>query len=459
MFTYITLKNFKSFKDITLDLRSKGGVPKSTAFIYGENASGKTNLMQSILFLTQTFRTLFIQGERIKLDKSQMEDLLNKASELPDGGDGINKFLSSILFTLKDLVTRNISVGCSDPMTMELGFYLKETNGSYKLVFSDGAIVFEELRFLINERSLPMYTLDRDSAYLSQSVFIDTKYRAELMDSIQKYWGKHTFLSILFNDLVSKNTSYVLDKLNSNLIFFIGWLQNISIMTNEKLINPWMAAPSYNFMDNMDSGYIEALNLSKLRILEDALSSFFSSIYSDVKQVYYNIQSEGNRLKYQLVFKKQIEGQLVEIPFYLESTGTDKLLRIFPYLMRAISGQTVLIDELDSGMHDLLVCEIVDYMIEAMEENKNGQLIITTHNTQLMKNINGENVYILSIDANGYKEISCINDYNFRTQKTNSIQSKYLNGDYAGIPYVGYVDFSELGERVSDLLEEEEIYS
>ena len=42
MFTYIKLKNYKSFDDITIDLSDKNGNPKKLVIIYGENAAGKT---------------------------------------------------------------------------------------------------------------------------------------------------------------------------------------------------------------------------------------------------------------------------------------------------------------------------------------------------------------------------------------------------------------------------------
>ena len=40
MFTYIKLKNYKSFDDITIDLSDKNGNPKKLVIIYGENAAG-----------------------------------------------------------------------------------------------------------------------------------------------------------------------------------------------------------------------------------------------------------------------------------------------------------------------------------------------------------------------------------------------------------------------------------
>ena len=339
---------------------------------------------------------------------------------------------------------------------MEIGFNLKESNGSYKLVFDSGKVISEELRFLIKERSMPMFTIDKVNTYISSSVFTDTAYRRELESNILKYWGKHTFLSIMFNEFHQKNEEFTRNRLNPNFLVVFDWMQNLSIMSSEKLPNPWVANFPYSFMDNLENGTIEISQGKSLNHIEESLDSFFTALYSDVKKVFYSTSSVSGKIRYKLMFQKQIDGQLVEIPFSLESTGSEKLLKIFPYIMMVFAGKTVLIDEMDSGIHDLLMCKVVENILESMEETNKGQLIVTTHNTQLMNQLPKEKVYIIVIDANGNKSINCIKDYSFRTQKTNSIRNKYMSGDYAGIPYLGPLDFAELGAMVNDLSDEED---
>lgn len=56
MLSYIRLRNFKSFSDIMFDLRGKGGIPKKKVFVYGENGSGKSNLISSLFFFKENRR-------------------------------------------------------------------------------------------------------------------------------------------------------------------------------------------------------------------------------------------------------------------------------------------------------------------------------------------------------------------------------------------------------------------
>lgn len=101
---------------------------------------------------------------------------------------------------------------------------------------------------------------------------------------------------------------------------------------------------------------------------------------------------------------------------------------ILPYLLMCADGKTVVIDEIDTGIHDLLVSQLIDQCIPDIT----GQLIATTHNTSLMTNKDAPNIFILSIDRNGFKRIASIQSTEPPNIKTN-VQKRYLEGYYSGI--------------------------
>lgn len=61
MFTYIKLRNFKSFRDVCIDLENKKDIPKSLAVIYGANGSGKSTIVQAFLTLKKTMGTMQVK--------------------------------------------------------------------------------------------------------------------------------------------------------------------------------------------------------------------------------------------------------------------------------------------------------------------------------------------------------------------------------------------------------------
>ena len=158
--------------------------------------------------------------------------------------------------------------------------------------------------------------------------------------------------------------------------------QNLSI-SNLKIGNHaeygLIGLPNY-YLKNFDHGEIKTKEVGKLLRAETMLNKFFTSTYRDIEGIYYDKESaENDTIKYTLYVRKNICGTIRNINFDLESTGTQALLRLLPFLLASIEGSTVIIDEFDSGIHDLLSRSL----IKSIFKDISGQLIMTTHNTSL----------------------------------------------------------------------------
>lgn len=448
MIEYIKLSNFKSFKDITFDLRGKNGKPKPMAFIYGENGSGKSNLISSIYFLSETFDTLSNQEKILNFKR---HDILSSL-EIED-----EKFKEKLLdqiikkefSNLESIIHTNKTINSEEHMKVEIGFYINDHHGSYYAEFNDDTIVFEELKYIISERTGVYFKINHNKKHLSPSIFHDTVYKDELLDLLEKYWGKHSFMSIIYYEMKSKNTQYISKRIDSHFITLIDSLRKISVLCKYNNSQKGKISIPFHFLGALKKGTITSKEKKELYAFEDALNTFFTSLYADVKKVFYNFKEENNgKMSYELFFSKMMNGELLNIPFSLESTGTQKLLDIFPFIFSSVAGADVFIDEIDSDIHDLLICEIIDYLSDSI----NGQFIATTHNTLLMKKLKKEYIYILQSDVYGNKKIVPINEYEFRTQNNHNTQNKYLDGSYNGVPFASYIDFNELVDDVEEAL-------
>ncbi len=69
-----------------------------------------------------------------------------------------------------------------------------------------------------------------------------------------------------------------------------------------------------------------------------------------------------------------------EILFDLESAGTKKLFHLVSSLLQLDAGDIVVIDELDTSIHDLILEKLIDYV----SYFSYGQLIFTSHNLSSM---------------------------------------------------------------------------
>ena len=439
MITYLHLENFKSFSDITLDLRKSQGEAKNLAFIYGENGSGKSNLVCALSMLKDSIATL------------RMEDILRQAferrGEAEDKGLSakdkekfdtcvIEQFTPPLYYLLKE----HRRIACDAPMVIELGFRLEGRDGSYRMVFDEEEIIEEELRYLIEKKEGIVYKIVRGEPYFSPTIFFDTEYKNELKDLIERYWGKHTFLGILAAEISRLAIDYINARVANNILIVYFWLEKLSVRCTNFRGSRKQHSEYFPFNLPLDQGKVKSEDNRELKLVGELLDEFLTQVYSDIKSVRYRLTPDNGDYDYELILTKQIDDELIDIPVSKESTGTRKLLEIFPLLMMASIGETVVIDEIDSGIHDLLMLEVLEPLMESIK----GQLILTTHNTLLLEEMDPENAYIIAMDAKGNKDIACVRDYAKRTQKAHNMQRKYLRGDYGGIPYIGAFDYEDL---------------
>lgn len=443
MFSYLKLKNFKSFKEIEIDFRASNKLPKNMIFIYGENGSGKTNLAYAFQFLKETIGTLNFQNKMSLFLENYKKDLMQNSRN--------SEKIKAIPFFFKDLnklKEESRTIGSTDDMILEYGFNIDGIEGYYKLVFND-KLKEESLYYQINKNRGYIFNLNNNKKILSKHIFHNDEYKKELENLIEQFWGKHTFLSILDNEIESKNHEYLKNRIGLNLFKIMHFFASYSIKCKSgNRSETLVMGTKYKALMDLEKGRLPLSEEKLLSKKEELVRYFLTSIYSDIKDVYYikDMNTENKEIKYKLYIKKLVGGKLRNIDFSLESTGTQNLLDLFLPLVECTCGNTSIIDEADTGIHDLLF----NILIEDISDSIEGQLIVTTHNTTLLEKLNNENIYFILVDLNGNKNIVNVNDYKQRTQISNNIRDRYLKGMYGAIPNPGSFDF----DNIIDILNE-----
>lgn len=180
------------------------------------------------------------------------------------------------------------------------------------------------------------------------------------------------------------------------------------------------------------------------------LNCFLPKINTDIKTAYYKKKNKENSVHYELYTQQMISGKLCDVPFNLESTGTQSILELLPFFLIAATGSTVVIDELDTGIHDMRVRDL----LLSVQSEISGQLVVTTHNTLLMDSeLPASTFYIINKDKNGQRHIDCITDTVGRVHPNHNIQNRYLQGDYKGVPESTKVSLKELLDVLENDLE------
>ena len=125
-----------------------------------------------------------------------------------------------------------------------------------------------------------------------------------------------------------------------------------------------------------------------------------------------------------------------EIHSEFESTGIKKLIKLFTYISKMAQGDIVFIDELDSNLHDVYLCALLEYL---MGYGK-GQLCFTTHNIgpmDVLKN-NKKSIDFLSTNGKIYPWVSNGNYSPSKLYKNGMIEGSPFNID--SIDFIGIFD-------------------
>ena len=157
------------------------------------------------------------------------------------------------------------------------------------------------------------------------------------------------------------------------------------------------------------------------------LEKFIRIFKNQLRDIEVSCRIDGDIYRCDLIMK--YDDYSVDAEF--ESTGIKKLIKLFSYIRKMAEGEIVFIDELDSNLHDVYLCALLEYL---MEYGK-GQLCFTTHNIGPMDVLkkNKKSIDFLSIN----QQI-----YSWTTNGNYSPSKLYREGMITGSPFnVDSIDF------------------
>ena len=439
MITYVELKNFKSFKNTRFDFRKGKKSYKKFVAIYGENGSGKSNFVDSLSFLRLSLESFHM------VDPEQLQQI-QKTAPLPD--KLVAALTKSDLMSFRKVMANHRMIACTEPTTIELGFVFNNHAGYYLLSFEEG-VVGEKLYYFTGKQSGVMFDLSIKDGQISTSFcgsFFNTREaERELKTLIDQYWGKHSLLSILHNERERKNIEYINKSYLPNVFEPINMILFLTAKHSMGSLKAQNANVNYKgVIDNPMEGLIASAHEQALDQTERILNGFFTQAYSDIKQVFYQKNPEGPNLHYRLFVQKMIGGQIRSINFLEESEGTKRILFMINDLLGACQGGTIALDEIDTGVHDLLL----KTMLESIDDWIDGQLIITTHNTYLLETLRPQSIYVINVDYLGNKEVHCLDEYDIHG--TNNVRTMYIKGLFGGVPVVDEIEYGEIVEELRE---------
>ena len=395
-------------------------VLKSTA-IYGANGAGKSNLIKGMRFI-QEFATTLNTGK----DSQKLRNwYLNNRFKLPVEDE--NKPISFVVEFENNSRAYLYCLEIDANGVKSESLLLSGVGKTNHIVFQRdrNGIVFKKAKVVESVRKI----LERQISENPFGSVLATNGILHLTEDEHMKNAFGWFMDKLEVIEISRDIPWLIDhfKDNVDMMEFVGeiftkvglGIQNLYI--KDETFDQWLKNASQEDSKVADIVTNKGLSLSKM--------------IDDVPMLTVT-EEDGKRLVREFVFQ-QIgrNGSVCDMDVMSQSTGTLRLLTLIPAIYFAINnGKTVLIDEIDNGIHPMLIKNLVKFFGES---KSNGQLIYTTHETSLLNQqelLRPDEVWFVE-KVEGCTKMYSLND--FKIHKTISIENGYLDGRFGAIPFIG----------------------
>jgi len=125
-----------------------------------------------------------------------------------------------------------------------------------------------------------------------------------------------------------------------------------------------------------------------------------------------------------------------------ESEGTQKLFALAGLIVNSLKqGKILLIDEFDASLHPLISQAIIKLFNSNETNPNNAQLVVMTHDTNLLSNklLRRDQIWFTEKNKYGATDLYSLAEYKVRNDA--SFESDYIKGRYGAIPYIGNLNY------------------
>lgn len=372
------------------------------AVIYGANASGKSNLLRGFSF----FRRMVLASHR---EGSPEGGVPRVPFALKRGRTEPSRFEADVVV---DEVRYTLGFSCNDEQFTEEWLYSYPEGKKRVLYERIGSEVNFGGKFTGPKRQLVDF-MRPNSLFISTATQNDHPELSKIVSYLQSY-------SLFFSTSVSDY--HVHQKLDG------------ADIDDRVLV----------FLKFIGSGVVNA------RYQSVAISQEARKFTEEIAKVFQESLGEPDGFTEELL--KRDERKILELghsgegdeTYFLglsrESSGTRRLIVLLSDVFRALdSGAPILIDELDASLHTLASEEILKLFLNRRTNPRGSQIIVTTHDTNLLSAhwLRRDQIWFCERNEFGGSEVYSLSE--LKSRASDNFERGYLEGRYGAIPYAGDV--------------------
>ncbi|EPT0409134.1 AAA family ATPase [Campylobacter upsaliensis] len=273
-----------------------------------------------------------------------------------------------------------------------------------------------------NYKNIFKYTIEFDKESIRKEELIKNQklifgFNEEKASFSTKKFKEET-LSDFFSRKLGDNILYTIKDLElSEINEFATLIENIQIYMS----SVYSKSYTLDFAEHKKDYFLENKKnaLAIFKIVDDSIDDFsFESV---------EMEEEKEENVYKIVFVRKNQ----KYAYQEESDGLKKIIQLTDCLLEIIkSGKIIIVDELDSSISTKALIKIFNELINN-ENNKNGQLIVSSHNVLLfdVSFLNSQQIFLIQKNEVLESTIKTYYEYDVRSEKKRAYID-YLKGHY-----------------------------
>lgn len=375
------------------------------AAIYGANASGKSNVIKALQFMDLAVATSYRSWE-------------------PTSGVPVDQFRGN---------------SDTEPSEFVLDFLVEGVQHQFGFIATATRIESEWLGRRVKGRSQLLYDRDKDAVKFGRIFRGENATIARLMRPNSLFLStaaqnNHEAVAPIYGWFRDR-LKYVFEK---NLV---ACLETVSACSDE-IAREQIAA----LLKGADFGIV-GLQHGRRQVNPEQ-QTLVSAILQVVSGGKANSLPNEDRLAQERPTLKLIhtlKGQPTAFDLKDESNGTIAFVSLLgPMTKTLASGGTLLIDEIDSGLHPAMVAHLVGIFEDPATNPGGAQLIFNTHDSTLLNSglLQRDQIWFTEKDRAGESRLYPLTD--FKPRKDENFERGYLVGRYGAVPYLSPSPFLEL---------------
>jgi hypothetical protein len=312
-------------------------------------------------------------------------------------------------------------------------------------------------KFVNKPTHIEVEFLDGTSIYYYSLIFTEEHVVAESLKEknegkyikyiFRKKWNKNSNNYVINTKLFGKSESIVqaLSRKNASVVSIGVTLNNPKCLSiakywDKSVTNVGMMGKTLNNRwEDIDEAVKYFYSHSEEKLLADRLISEFDLGLSEMKIEKRQRKDRSDKMiddYFAFGIHEIGKNSRYPLTLYNESHGTQNLYLLLRDVLPALKdGGVVVYDDIEEGLHPMMMPKIVELFASPKWNPKNAQLIASTHNIQMLDRLDMYQVFLTEKNQKGQTNIWRLDDVDDIRSDSNYLK-KYLAGIYGGRPNV-----------------------